>query len=99
MAKNWKRSSGPENDFAAETAAEIQAKVTEISDAFNSEVRKCLNVNVIPHERNGRVDRRVWRIEFLACSIYRFVWFLAHWHFNFQRYVVSMLQNVRNANT
>lgn len=80
VAKNSKRSSGPENDSSAETAAEIQAEVTKISDAFNSEVQKCLSDT--PHERKGRVDRRVWEIEFLACSVYRCVFGpLAHWHF------------------
>lgn len=71
MAKNSKRSSGPDNEASAVTAAESQAQAMRISDAFNAEVQKRLNN--ISYERNGHVDRRVWGIDFLACSIYRFV--------------------------
>ena len=79
VAKHSKRSLTHEDSESALTGAKALDEAAKLAGAFNSEMDKCfqsfcagVDKNVRDGDRcNIRVDRRLWRVQFLTCSIYR----------------------------
>ncbi len=80
VAKQSKRSLTHEDSSSAQTWAAALLEAGKLANAFNSEVQKCFQFVCAGNDNNyggggdmwnPRVDQRLWRVQFLTCSIYR----------------------------
>ena len=82
-AKHSKRSLTHEDSESAVTAAKALDEAGKLAGAFNLEVQKCFQFMCAGADNYGgdgdgwnmRVDQRLWRVQFLTCSLYRWLWF------------------------